>query len=336
MSNNLKKKVDVSVCLYGKPYHTILAIKSLLKHSREHINKIYVTVEKNQPQKDSNGMYLLKQVLKDEPIVYFKPKYFYNLGELDFERTRNDAKYRYQIPYQYAFEQSDQEYVLVIHNDCLFHDDAVGKMLDTFEKGPEKLAGTGAIGQCWVCPAAFENKCKSSTFDQYKPTKSELIEMMNRHDIPRREVTMRLINEDKIHPLPECRLNEHAALISTAIYRESSLPKGNNVTFAAGWGGNDWGTVWFHQMVNQGYIFKHHRLEDFATHSPFNSLGNGISAYSNVDIYWNSEELAKKHLLENYNVSLTPKPKTKVLSAINTVKVSTKRVLVKMINRFRK
>jgi hypothetical protein len=326
----MNRKVDVSVCFYGKPFHTILAIKSLLKYSKQHINKIYITIEKKQPQNDLNGIFLVKQMLKHEPVVYFEPKYFYNLGKLDEGKVRLDEDYRYHIPYQYVLEKSNCDLVMVMHNDCLFHDDMVGKMLEIFEENAGKLAGIGPIGQCWNCPAGFEKKCNSKTFDEYHPTKQELIELMGRHNIPRPEITMKLINENRLHPLPECRLNEYASLINTSIYRNTTLPKWNNVTYAGAWDGCDWGTVWFYQMVNQGYKFKHLTLEDYATHAPFNEIGNGISAYGKAEIYWNSENLAKNYLMENYYQDVSPNVKTRLFSSINTFKFNTKKAINKI------
>lgn len=234
-----KIKVDVCVSLFGKPYHTILAIKSLLKYSREHVGIIYVIEERKQSQKDINGIFLLKEALKNESIVYFKPKYFYDLGNLDYQRVKSDTNYRYSIPYQYALEKSDKKYVLVIHNDCLFHGDIIGEMLQEFKEGNKNLAGVGPIGQCWNCPAFFESKCNGATYDKFMPSKQELTALINRHEIPRREITERLIAEGRVHPLPECRLNEYAALLNTAIYRKSTLPEGKNVTYAGAWDGND-------------------------------------------------------------------------------------------------
>ncbi|MFN3590091.1 MAG: hypothetical protein ACK4UP_11980 [Spirosomataceae bacterium] len=327
----MTSQIDVNVCFYGKPYHTILAVKSLLKFSRQHINKIYITVEKKQPQQDDLGIFLVKQALKNEPIVYFYPDYFYNLGELDTQKVKESSAYRYQIPYQYVLEKSDRPFVFVMHNDCLFHGDMLGKMLDTIQKSNKEIAGIGPIGQCWNCPASFENLCDSSKFMEFKRSKEELTELMNRHTIPRPEITMRLINEGKTHPLPECRLNEYASLINTKIYRENCLPHGPLVSYAGNWGGNDWGTVWFYQMVNQGFHFIHQRLEEFAKHAPFNEMENGISAYSNKNLYLESEMQAKKYLEEVYSIPLTLSFKNQILQNLFSLKIKFKRKIGQLL-----
>lgn len=299
-------KVDINVCYYGKPYHTIAAIRSLVRHSRVHINKIFITIEKKQPKNDEFGIYILKKALRKDNIHYIYPTYFYNLGDIDVERARLDAAYRYQLPYQYVLENSTQEFVFIMHNDCLFHGDMIGKMISTIQQSKKLVAGIGPIGQCWNCPASFEKRCDPTEFMNFQASSAELISLMDRHPIPRKEITLRLLQEGKTHPLPECRLNEYAALLNTRLYRSNSLPRGSNIAFAGNWGGNDWGTVWFYEMVNRGFHFIHQPLEEFATHAPFNEINNGISAYSNERLYQLSERRAKEYCERHFSMDFKP------------------------------
>jgi hypothetical protein len=323
-------KIDVSVCLYGKPYHTALAIKSLLKHCQKHIDKIYVTVEKKQPQNDTDSHIVLKDLLKDiDCIEYFYPKEFYNLRILNKESLINNQEERYSVPYQYVLEKSDKDFVFVMHNDCLFHGDMIGHMIDIINNSKEPLTGVGPIGQCWNCPAAFAKLCNGAIYDQFKPSQEEALRLINEYKIPVYHITERLISEGRYYPMPECRLNEYASLINTQIYRETSLPLGKNVTYAGAWGGCDWGTVWFYEMVNQGFKFKHVTLEEFATHAPFNPVGNGISAYSRKDLYFQSEEKAKNHLKETFGIDEFS-ASTKINSQLNKSFYFLKSVLLKI------
>ena len=43
------EKVDVVISVYGKPWQTLCTLKSLMMHSGEHIDKIFLIKEKNQP-----------------------------------------------------------------------------------------------------------------------------------------------------------------------------------------------------------------------------------------------------------------------------------------------
>ena len=46
------QKVDVVMNIYGKPWQTLCAIKSLMKHSGQWVDKIYLTIEKHHPYDD--------------------------------------------------------------------------------------------------------------------------------------------------------------------------------------------------------------------------------------------------------------------------------------------
>ncbi|WP_373513957.1 hypothetical protein, partial [Persicitalea sp.] len=278
----IPSKVDVSVIYYGKPYHTILSILSLLKFSREHINKIFVTVEKNQPYNTFGDIYKVIQAVEGliTTELYY-PTLFYNLDTLDPDRVKNEQNLRWSIPYQYALENSAMNYLFIMHNDMIFHRDMIGEMLPVL-KGDAQMAGVGSIGQCWSCPANAAKLCSGAVYDQYIPGQTEAIALHEAYDTPRKLKDIEILKTGRVHPLPECRLNEYACMIDLEIYRKTTLPYGDNVCFGGNWGFTaDLGTGWFHQMVNQGYQFKHFVLEDYAVHSQFNPVGQGIVAYSN-------------------------------------------------------
>lgn len=306
-------KIDVCVIYYGKPYQTIVSILTLLKHSRSHINKIYITVEKKQPYGAYGDIYKVTQALEGVlPIDLHFPRYFYNLDTLDYERTKRDQEYRWSIPYQYALENSAAKYLFIMHNDMVFHDDMIGAMLPTME-ADEQMAGTGSIGQCWSCPASAAGLCGGHVFHEYVPTQAEAIALHEKFDTPRKEKDIEILKTGRVHPLPECRLNEYACMVNLETYRSTTLPGGKNVCFGGNWGFTaDLGTGWFHQMVNQGYQFKHFVLEDYAKHSVFNSAGQGIGAYSNKDNYFISESNALGYLKENFNTDASLKAKNLV------------------------
>ena len=47
MSSNIK--IDVAINVYGKPWQTLVSLKSLLKVSAKYIDKIYFIEENKQP-----------------------------------------------------------------------------------------------------------------------------------------------------------------------------------------------------------------------------------------------------------------------------------------------
>ena len=60
--------VDVAINVYGKPYQTAVTLLSLLKHSGQHLNKIYFVVEPEQPRKES--FEFLLDALGDQVVRY--------------------------------------------------------------------------------------------------------------------------------------------------------------------------------------------------------------------------------------------------------------------------
>ncbi|TLV03796.1 hypothetical protein [Dyadobacter luticola] len=295
-------KTDVCVIYYGKPYQTIISILTLLKFSRQHINKIYITVEKRQPYDKFGDVYhVIKEISPLIEIDLYYPKYFYQLGGLDYNRTKVDAVYRYQIPYQYALENATSDYLFIMHNDMVFHKDMIGDMLPVIT-ADEQMAGTGSIGQCWSCPGFSAKVCHGSKFQYFVPTQAEALALHETYNTPRKEKDIEVINTGRFYPMPECRLNEYACMIKLDTYRRVTLPKGDNVCFGGNWGFTaDLGTGWFYQMVNQGFKFQHFVLEDYASHSQFNPIGQGIHAYSKEDNYNLSEANALAYLKENFN-----------------------------------
>lgn len=314
-------KVDVCVIYYGKPYQTIISILTLFKYSRQHINKLYITVEKKQPFDKFGDVYKVIQAIKPHvEIDLYYPKTFYELGYLDYDKTKVNSSYRYQIPYQYALENATQDFLFIMHNDMVFHRDMIGEMLPDFAND-EKMAGTGSIGQCWSCPAFSAKLCHGSKFDQYIPQQEEAIALHEKYNTPRKDKDIEVLKTGRIHPMPECRLNEYACMIRLSTYRNTTLPKGNNVCFGGNWGFTaDLGTGWFHQMVNQGNKFKHYVLEDYAIHSMFNPIGQGIWAYSKQDNYNLSEANALKYLQDNYNTDAALNSGYAVLSGYRNVR----------------
>ncbi|GAA4438986.1 hypothetical protein GCM10023091_20520 [Ravibacter arvi] len=291
------KKVDVCVNYYGKPYQTAVTLLTLWKHSSRHINKIFLVIEKIQPYYQYHVIPLLKYYLRNLPVTYVYPRYFYYAGNPD-ESWLTDPEKRYGLKYQYALEHSDQQYLFMTHNDCLYEEDLLGNML---QKATEKnVAGIGLVGQCWNCPAFKAQLCDSTRFENFIPSRDQLKELVDKYNPPRAEIHYKLIGEGLIHPLPECRLNEYACLINVPLYQQNVVPKGDVLPFGGSWHGTDWGAIWFHSMVNKGYRFINFPFEPLMKHAPFSANGSGHRADSENDLYNSTEDDAKAYLTAHH------------------------------------
>ncbi len=305
----MQKPVDINIAFYGKPYQTIVTIESLMRHSGQHIDKIYLSRERLQPHGDWAGIFKIIDVFRNRTIdgnkvnlVVTYPHYFVGLGVEDYERARTDDRFRHSILFQYALETTDKKYMCVMHNDMLFHGDMIGEMLKTFSNAPANLAGVGSIGQCWSCPAgpAWGNVCHSEKQEQYVPSMEEAIALQKAQPTPRQELNLQVLQNGRVHPLPECRLNEYCALIDVEEYRKNTLPHGTIGCYGGVWKGTDLATVWSHDMYQRGYRFHHLTLETYARHAPFDETGSGTAANSNADNYFRAEKNAEKFIIENY------------------------------------
>jgi len=170
-----KIKVDVAVNVYGKPYQTVLSILSLLKYSKNYIDKIYIITEKKQPFGFDKS--IIKELLNEMPVIFYTPKLYFGWwegirrGKIYSILCKFDF-FRHSIRYQYAWEKSTSNYLFIMHNDMVFHKDIIGNYLDNID---DKIA-IGSVGQCWNCPA-YEKYCDSEKYLKFRPSNSQLIEM---------------------------------------------------------------------------------------------------------------------------------------------------------------
>lgn len=301
----MSKKVDVSIAFFGKPYQAIVTIKTLMKYSGQHIDKIILSRERKQPHEDYVGIFKIIDYFRNDPAVKIEvqyPKHHLGLGVKDLERAKVDTAWRQSIMYQYALETTDKKYLCIMHNDMLFYGDMIGEMLKMFEKGSENLAGIGSIGQCWSCPAGpdWGAKCESKKYQEFVPTKEEALQLTAAHNTPRKDIQLRVIGEGRVHILPECRLNEYCAMIDVEKYRKETVPNGTIGCYGGGWGGVDTATIWSHDMYSRGYKFAHLTLEDYTRHAPFDDTGSGTKANTSSEIYWYAEKKAEEYIVENF------------------------------------
>ncbi len=282
-------KVDVAVCCYGKPYQTAVALASLLEHSGRHIDRIYFQEELQQPHGD--GVALVAGCFPGRNLIHYKPAL--HLGWSATDRARlGDANYRRSMRYQHAWEDSDKDFLFIMHNDCLFTSDIIGGMLDRLSDGV--YSGVGWIGQCWNCPASYARLCSGDHYEHYRPSWEDALRLVAEFPAPR--TTAANIDPNAPMPLPECRLNEFGCLISLKKTRGLVLPIGEVAPFAEFV--TDIGTEWFRGLVLRGHRFLnwYHGM----SHAWFSRDTNGHSAVFSRSIYEESELKARDYLREHH------------------------------------
>jgi hypothetical protein len=281
------KKVDVAINVYGKPYETLVTLKTLMSHSGQHIDKIYFIQEREQPPWSGDFDLIFKRF---DNIEVFIPKHFLYIYFTDRDRY-GDEDYRLSIRYQYAWEHTDKDYLFITHNDMLYTDDIIGKMLNSLKNG--KTVGVGQIGRCSYCPAFHASKCKGNKYLKYDPTYEEVMDLIKKHPHAKPELHDPLIDKKHPMPLPECRLNEWACLIRLKEIRREGVPQGTIDPFGA-YVGTDVGTKWFRELVLKGYKFKDIDIHRYGTHGWGKFPGHETSC--NSAYYTKAEDAAIEYL----------------------------------------
>jgi len=276
------EKVDVVIHVYGKPWQTLCTLKSLMKHSGDHIDKIFFVKEPKQPY-DDNIDWVVDYF--DNLIVY-EPKHSVLMYTI---KNINDENDRFNISSQYGFEKSDKKFIFITHNDVLYTDDIIGDMLNKINDS----IGIGQLGQCWNCPANKANLCSGEKFYDWNPTYEEVISL----GLPYVRTGVHNVDRANPKPLPECRLNEWACLINREMSNKETYPNGDTPFF--GVFGPDSGVAWFRSLHLKGYKFINY-VEKYL-HSYWSDLSCGYQTSLNNDYYVRAEETAKKYFMENFN-----------------------------------
>ena len=285
-------KIDIAMNVYGKPYQTALTLRSLMKYSGQYVGKIFITLEKNQPEGFS--IQVLKDLLADLPIEYYTPRMYLGWTEKIRRPWIVNALlafpfYRHSIRYQYAWEKTKAKYLFLTHNDMAYHADVLGGYVSSLQG---RIA-VGHVGQCWNCPA-HEVHCDGSRYWHYRPTMEEVRDLYVGWKADR-AVHQGQLDDDKVSwPLPECRLNEQAALIDMEMAKSITVPKGPCAPI--GTMTMDIGIKWFREVALQGFQVSHDSYFNYARHSMFSVAGSGHGALFDRELYMHEEKMAKEML----------------------------------------
>lgn len=301
--------VDVCLQVFGKPWQTALTLLTLDRYMRQKINKIFFIIEASQPKSDNSVLPLLDGIIPNMESIYLKA--WLGLDAID-ESRMEDNEYRRNIRYQYAYEYTDADYLMLSHNDVIYKRDVILPFLNNIG---DRIA-IGEIGQCWNCPAKKEDIIKifnqdgidqSCSREDYENFKLDFEQLNLAYKIARakayplrHEAEKCLTEEYKINPwpLPECRVNEWCCLINMRMARKITVPQGKGRPFGAYLKGQDLGTAWFRDMHHQGFRAKHMDLSKYIIHRP------GHKALFNHKLYKENEiravQIIKKSFPEAY------------------------------------
>jgi hypothetical protein len=285
--------VDIAIQYYGKPYQTALTLHSLLRYSSHWIGRIYLTIEKKQP--DGESVRLLRSLtgLLEKPVHEHHPIFHIGWGHPIGHLWKSwIPAYRNSFRYQYAWENSQANFLLLLHNDMLFHGDLIAAYLDRINGA----LAIGQVGQCWNCSAAAAGLCAPDRFQDFQPSGTELRQLYRQFPGTRQSEYARVLKgREYTWPLPECRLNEFAALID--LQQARTIPK---APIFGAFEGLDTGSAWFWHAIRHGYRIQHLDFSPWATHAWATHPHGGKSANTNLELYDHAEAKALELLREGY------------------------------------
>ena len=306
-ATNNDSKVDVLINVFSKPYQTALSLLTLLRHSGEHIDKIYFHEERYVSEFERKRHEPLLEYLGARVVYYLLPEWL-SSNVIDEKRLKEDPDYRFSIRYQYGWEQTDKKFVLLVHNDIQVTCDIVGEFLDNIGEA----TAIGEIGQCWWCPAGQNGLCSSERYTEYRPSYDELMRIYNENMdyTQRRAYNLGLREEMRADPwpLPECRVNEWSMLVNMEKARSVTHPFGPAVPLGAFFAsgskiGENWdedvsldtGVQWFRQLNLMGHNFADYPIENCIIHDR-----RGRVALLTPEKYVLNEISAKNKLMKDF------------------------------------
>lgn len=272
------KSVDVCMQCFGKPWQTALTLLTLEKYTGTDINNIFFLIEPARPKNDLVDLSVLDGIVPKMKTVLL-PKWV-GLNPIDYLRI-NDNDYRLSLRYQYAFEHSKADYLLILHNDIIFKKN----IITPFIKNITTHIAIGEVGQCWNCPlkrvdvVQFISKgekkspCNREKYDQLRFSFDELSQAYEYAEEKgyslRYKAKEALTDEYRINPwpFPECRVNEWCCMINLKKAREITIPIGNARPFGAYIKGHDLGSAWFRDMHHNGFTVKNMNLTNYIIHT---------------------------------------------------------------------
>lgn len=288
-----KASVDVAINGYGKPYQTAITLFTLLKHSGQWIDKIYFIEEKKQPEPPKYQF--IRDHLGDK-VVYYKPNFWFWVNKI-YGFLQYFKQYRYSIRYQYAWEKTDKNYLLVLHNDVYFTGDLVSQYLENINGH----TAIGKIGQCWNCPAHTAKLCDGDSYTNYKPDYAGLMKLSAEFPGPRTHMYEAVVEKDRPWPLPECRVNEYVTMINIAKARPATVPFGKATPFGT-MNKLDIGVEWFSELNNEGHTFANFDYDPYAIHSWVSLKNAGHDAMFDQELYQHEESVARQVLKDEFGM----------------------------------
>lgn len=260
-------KIDVAIQSYKKPESLIYTLLSLKKHSGNYIDTIYINDDVSGDNtisyyKDEKFLSLMSPIKIEIRVNKKRGKWSSTFVTREIIRKRNiieifhlliafvvnRAKWYYstdEIRYQWAINNTDKKYLLIIHDDMKFNGDIVSKYIDEINRD-ENIAIVGDMGGSCYCPfgpCGTKECSQKKVMEGYRPYKQWPITGEYK------SIVYKLLGRKRRN----CRINEWCCMINVNITR--IIGETTGVYFGNYEFGGDIGSYWFDVIVRHGYNF---------------------------------------------------------------------------------
>lgn len=249
-------KIDVAVQSYRKPELLLYTLLSLKAHSAHLIDTVWINDDgsddwvvsfydspiftqlldpwKVRVRRNSHRMgWWFWPVVKKYPLYLSVSKRIMHSLRC-FLKARRFSAERENIRYQWAIDNTDKNYLFIIHDDVFFKGDVLGVYIKYMRSLQGLVSIIGDLGQCWRC--GYKNECTP-----------ELLESGN---VPDPIWPVDTVSKSNAWP---CRVNEWCCLLNVTTAK--MIEKKHHVLFGNFDNGGDIGAYWFYLAHNEGYNF---------------------------------------------------------------------------------
>ncbi len=240
-------KIDVAIQSFKKPELLLYTLLSLKAHSASHIDTVWINDDGSNDEavnfyKSNEFAHSLKPwiivVRKNThrvgwwywPVKNMRPKCLSILRRIAhsfrcFIRVGKLKTTRHNIRYQWAIDNTDKQFIFLIHDDVFFKKDLLGLYLEHSNTTNQSLSLIGDLGQCWRC--GYQNSCTpKKLMSGIKPSPDWPID-----------------TNSQSNRWP-CRINEWCCLLS--VQAAKTIEAKYDVLFGNYENGGDIGAYWFY------------------------------------------------------------------------------------------
>lgn len=252
-------KIDVAVNSYRKPESLIYTLLSLKQSDRHQlIDTIYInddcsndgTIQQYQQTAFLEAMQPIQIKLRTNkkntgygrkivtPQLFFTQLNKLKLTKANYKQIRRYGFYSSNdVRYQWAINQTDKNYLLIIHDDILFKQDICALYLTSITQLAQG-AIVGDLGQCWIC--------KEKELATCTPAK------VNQGIYPNPHFPLTRSDQGALPDFFErrCRINEWCCLLNVRLARSLKPHYFGNYEDKG-----DVGAYWFSEILQRGYHF---------------------------------------------------------------------------------